>query len=529
MKKKIVLGFLFFLFFFLSACGGNSQNTLSYKRRIAYTSVSEVLDLEGQVTPDMTLDQTLKALNTWSEAKYELWTAGQTPPDDAKQTEILIIPYGKIGVLRYGALQILLPARAYPQIPSEDDEIQVVDALNVQPGQIAWRYDVNGNRLTLPAKEVVYDMPNTGWTVEAALRVNPGQIAWRVAPDGTIQKLTTAQPYPSEIGSDWIVENYLSVKPGQMAFRLNNAGDYDFKSPGQYSNEIESEWTIATAVLINNNSFGIYFAQDGQATFLASGWHYDVLPEAVNVYPSTVARYRTLSPGLLAENPNPDDPACSSLHCDTSITSIVIAGTDTTATFDVDILFRFQPNADPNLYANIGDALRALQDYIATPARNSFRIDCSDMNRDDLRTAVGQTLCENVVLAALQKATEGTPIIVERVSIRSKNFNDAALVAASEEAELARQEAQNRIDQANLDLLALQAEQALREAQQLVDADQFATDLDRQIAVLQAVADSGLDWQTLAILYANDLLDLDALLESEYGLQPDVQIVVPNN
>jgi regulator of protease activity HflC (stomatin/prohibitin superfamily) len=170
-------------------------------------------------------------------------------------------------------------------------------------------------------------------------------------------------------------------------------------------------------------------------------------------------------------------------------------------------------------YRQVGDMLRAVQDFIATPTRTSVRIDCSNLTADEMRTPEGQAKCENAVLASLQSNAKNVPIIIEAVQIRKKDFNDEELRETRRQAAIERQKAQDSVQQAQRELEALQAEAEVRKAQRQIEQEAFEAQLARQEAILKTVAETGLTWEQLWILSAADVIDLE--------LQPDGSLAAP--
>lgn len=530
MKTKSWLLFLIIvLVTVLSACSAPVENTIAVERRPEYGSITEVTGMANVDVADMSLEELVRFMDLWMNQKYVVYEKGANAPSSATKITILIIPYGKVGVVQFGGLKLILPPRAYDGVPSEDDEIRVVNALCVGPGYIAWKLNFEGQRELRTARQECYLEPAEGWVPDTVLEIKPGQIAWRLNGSGEIVKLTEAKVYGNELTSDWRVEPYLSVSNGNMAFRLLADGSYAFKGPGQYSAEIASEWTVINAVFVDQMSFGKYLEADGSITHIDPGWYFNLLPSNLEIYSANQLRYRTLSIGHLLDQIaiqdylSPDSNACQSILCDTTIDRVVIKGSSTTSDFNVDVLYHFDSSpAFSNEYLEIGGMMRAVQDHVATPTRNIVRIVCSGSTREELKTQTGAQTCAQLILDALRLHNKDLPVVIDSVNIRGMNFNDQELVAAEQAAEIDKQKAEARIEIAELEQEALYAEAKLREAQQ-AEFEYKLGQLEAYLDMIARSAQNGLSVGHLMILMQNNQLPF------EFVIGPDGTLTLPNN
>ncbi len=417
----------------LAACGSTDTIGTTYFRRMnSYTVASEVPNLMGSVSDDMSVDQIVAVINRWAEAKYDTKTVQET---GYEQKARLTIAYGHVGVLQVGPYRLILPPRAYANLPQGDDEVRDVAALCVGPGYIAWRYDFQSRLETRVAQSECYLMPVEGWQIVPSLRVEPGKVAYQMQEDGA----------------------YKFLSP----------------NPGVYPAEIAAQWVVTDATSIAPNTFGIYIQpNNGVAVALMSRIHYDVIPSMVRIYKSTEMRYRTLDVKVYNENKAPGSPACSSELCGTIIDTIVISGTQRLASFNVDVGFRALNPDTPdvlNKYVNLGLMDTAVVNFIEGPVREAVRSVGVDMNQQLLESEAGKIEFERRVLAKVQEGTldkKNIPFRMTYVNLRNRNFDDADLRTAAKTSEVQLQAERDRIAAADARLKAIQSETAALQALQ---------------------------------------------------------------
>ena len=486
-RKGFYILLLVALVFPLFSCGQVQQGMIKFKVNNDYTSVGDVARRSGfELGSDPDQDEVVAFLNdTWANAKYRTQQAGETETGVGWfDSPLLKIPAGQVGVIIWDGKTIVLPPRAYSNIPDLDDEIQKVPALMVPPGQIAWRMDATGYIEHKLAQDAYYVLPAQGWTVEPAL----------------------------------------NVQPGQMALKREANDTYTFKGPGYYASEIASQWQIVDPVEIGPNEFGIYISADDTVTYLPPAVYYDKLPQTVIKFNRGKLRYRTLDSSVIGGAEDPTNlVACSSVLCDYAITRVVVKDLNKDATVNVDILFHFsEKTEDIPAYRYVGNMLSAVQDNIATPARTFVRSLGSVYDREILRTDQGLADFGRDVKAKLDdRITKlGVPIVVDEVSIRSVDLNDADLRAAANAADLANIEANSRIEAAKALLAALDAEEEVRQKQIQIDQEEEERRHANQEEFLRMVSESGLTWQQLWVIFATDLIDLE--------LYPNGELAAPN-
>ena len=519
MRKVTWLLILVCILFLAVGCESAVQRMVAYELKPNYVSISETLELQEDTNwTDLSSDEQYTMLKKWAETKYELWPGGDGASADANTVPALLIGPNEVGIFRYQNRYIVLAPRLYPDIPSDDDEITKTAALLVGAGKIAYRINLQGAYEYRFAKETPYLEPLADWQVVDALNIGANQIAWRTNPDTReIETITKPGIHGDQVHGFWTVEPYLVVPPGYRTYRILESGLHEFRGPGSYPEYISSQWaTPEPAIFIGPNEYGEYTHLDGTVSERESGWHYDLLVENLQIYYKGLQRYRTLHFEVWENNRNANDPAClSTVPCETAISSIVVSGTQTLATFNLDITFEFLRGDEyDEAYRYLGGVVAAVQNFIATPARSTMRIECSIYTPNTLRTPQGIVACQDKVLAKLNATTVGVPIRITAVSIRSMDFDDAELIAAAQAAEVAQQEAESRIEVAQLNQQAFAAEQALQQ-------DQFQVWLSQQAAIMELVTQSGISAEQLWILYAAGII--------EFYVDPSSgDVVVPN-
>lgn len=454
----------------LAGCAPDTIQKTYFRRNDTYTTAAEVPGLWDDLDPtDLTSDEVVRIVDRWAGAKYHTSTTAEA---GYEQKNRLNIPYRYVGVLQVGPYQLVLPPRTYTNLPEGDDEVVVQEALCVDPGMIAWRFDYSSKVEKKVARAECYVLPKAGWVIEPSLKVSAGQVAHRMMQDGK----------------------------------------FEFRQPieGAYPDEIGSLWTVEAAVNIMQNEFGIYFDPNtGGLRALGTGVHYDVVPRFVNVYKTDEMRYRTLDVHVYENNKNPGDPACASELCATVITRIEISGTDRLAAFNMDVYFKMRnPLEEPSvlpMYADLGSMDSAIVDNVEGPTRNNARNVGTDMTQKELESIPGTTEYEERVRAANQADIDekGAPFVINKVNVRGKDFDDAELRAAAEEAEVAIQKERDRIAAAEARERAIEAEtsalEALREQVRL------------KMEVIQEVINTadGISCTELVYLEGLDLIEID--------------------
>lgn len=474
MKHKVLILTAFVVVLaMLSACAADTLLTTYFRRVPNYTTISEVVGLlDAASGGDLSPDQTVELVGRWADAKYQTSDRSAT---GFEAKDRLNVAYGNVGVLQVGPYQLILPPRTYANLPVGDDELQVVKALCVQPGMIAWRFNYSSQLEVREPRAECYLLPEAGWQVVESLRVDQGY----------------------------------------MAYRMKEDGSYEFRgpTPGVYPSEIKSLWVIVPAVQITPDSFGVYVRPDGALEALNTGIHYDVVPGFVNVYKSDEMRFRTLSLEVYGTNSTPESPACSSELCDTIIDKIIVAGTQRLASFNVDVGFKAENpynNAEVLVkYTNLGPMQSAIVDYIEGPTREAVRSVGSDMTQQQLESEAGKAEFEKRVLYKVQSTLDqkGIPLKLTYVNLRSRNFNDADLRAAAAEAEVQLQRENDRIAAANARAKAIDAETvALAGLQQQVElkmesASKVVNSADgiscTELALLSHLGLINVDWSTM--------------------------------
>ncbi|OGC50889.1 hypothetical protein A2716_02545 [candidate division WWE3 bacterium RIFCSPHIGHO2_01_FULL_40_23] len=509
-KKLVLLLLAVVAGILLSACFGQATITSKYfKRDENYTTALENPELVEMLREgDLSADEAVQFADKWASSKYKISSTAQS---GYEIKERLSIPYRSVGVLHVGPYVVVLPPRTYINIPTGDDELQPVPALCIDPGKIAWHFNLEGQREVLAAQAECYLKPMEGWTIEDALAVNTGQVAWRLKEDGSTETKTEVGVYPTEFLKDWKVENYLVVEPGSVAYRLTEDGNFEFRTPnpGVYPTEIESRWNKVTAVQIGPNEFGIYVKTDRSLVYLAPGVHYEVVADFVNVYPVDELRYCTLATDVYLADTSPESQACSSTLCGTIIDKIVISGTQRLAAFNVDTGFIFEnPGSNPlalDKYLNLGKVMSAIRDYVEGPNREAVRSVGTDMTQQVLETEAGKTEFEQRVIAKVQGEIDrkDVPIKITYVNLRSRNFNDEDLRQAAAKAEVELQEENARIRVAQAQVAALEAETlALKALQEQIRA--------KMASVTQVVdVANGVSCTELALLNAVGVIEVE--------------------
>lgn len=454
----------------LSACAPTDTLQKTYfRRQDNYTTVAEVAGLMDSLSTDkadLSKDQAIELALRWASAKYLTSTATQSGYDEKPR---LVIGYGSVGVLQVGAYQLILPPRMYANLPQGDDELQVKEALCVAPNMIAWRYDYNSKLELKLANPECYLLPKEGWNIVESLRVDQGQTAYRM--------------------------------------QENGAFEFRGPTPGTYPSEIKATWVVTQAVQIAPNEFGVYTNPDGTLQALATGIHYQAVPQFVQKYRTDEMRYRTLAVEVYNEDRSPKSAACSSELCGTIIDKIVVSGTQRLAAFNVDVGFKAEPPFGKEevlvKYRNLGSMSAAIVDYIEGPTRESVRSVGANMTQPMLESETGKIEFENRVMKRVQGILDqkGVPLKLTYVNVRSRNFNDADLRSAASQAEVELQRENARVAAAEARAKAIQAETQAQEALQ----HQIALKLE-SVAKVVSVTD-GISCTELTLVASLGLID----------------------
>ena len=466
------------LLFVLSACApANTVTATFFQRKETYTTVTNVPELLALLDKgDLTGDQAVAFATKWSSIKYNR-TDKETP--GYQKLDRLTISYGKLGILHVGGKSIVLPgARTYLDLPVNDDEVTIVDALCVDPGKLATRFSIEGVREYKAAQKECYSEPL----------------------------------------ADWVIAPYLTVQPGQVAYRLKNDGSYEFKgpNPGAYPEELLSLWNLVSAVQVGTGQFGIYVKSDKAGLYIGSGINYDVVPSLVRIFPTGSLRYRTLTinndpngQGLHKEDLASDSAACASFLCETVIDKMVISGTQRQAMANVEALFIFpDPGGNGNTtlldkYAKMGSIADTVQTYVGGKIREAFRNLPRDLSQTDLETEEGKAVLSDRATAYAQAAIDkdGIPIVILSIGIRSIDFNDKDIRDDATAAERALLQQQARIKTAEAEAEAIEAETAAVNALRIKIAAKMGT-------VSQVInTQDGISCPELALLSAMGVID----------------------
>jgi hypothetical protein len=277
-------------------------------------------------------------------------------------------------------------------------------------------------------------------------------------------------------------------------------------------------------VEIGPNSFGIYIAGDEEILYLPPSVYYDKLPDNVVIFQRGRLRYRTLDANVIESNPNPEDPACSSVICEYAISRVVVKDSNRDASVNVDVLFRFiEDPARVEDYRFVGSMLQVVQNYIATPSRTMARAYGSQFTTAELRTPEGKAAFGEVLRIAIQENIDSAniPINVESVNIRSADLNDEELREAAYLADIADTEAEARISAAQSELEALEAEESVRQANIDISQAEYERWLQNTQNLLTAFHNSELPWELFWVMFSSDMIELQ--------MGPDGRLVAPGS
>lgn len=261
--------------------------------------------------------------------------------------------------------------------------------------------------------------------------------------------------------------------------------------PGPYSSIAASDVTLfSDMTIVQTGWVAIHSVDDGVYETLQPGRHFVPVEEVVFV-PSGTLRYRTLPWELLS-----DQAACASFVCEASITNASMGDSNESFTIDMDIIFHFDVNNPAGLW-DLQDLIAAIQNYIGSPIRSSRAMGAGHENTQEGRDGLQDELHQRLVAA-----TENTPIVIDRVLIRSIVFGDTAsrLAQAELDRELAAEK--NRAELIKLQSDNLDAEQELEKDRASFARTEAELDAKSAAAVAkeQLSAYSGVDWRVLWVL-----------------------------
>jgi len=287
--------------------------------------------------------------------------------------------------------------------------------------------------------------------------------------------------------------------------------------PGPYPNLAEGDITIfRDMTVITTGWIAVHSTGDGTYQALQPGRHAVPLEEVIRI-PTGSLRYRTLASELL-----PDENACESFKCETSITRASVSGSQVEATVDVDVLFHFD-TTDPQALWKLQDLEVAVQNFVGSTLRGS-RAASSPFTIEQLKTQAGREALQEAYLQPLKASTAATPIIVDQVLVRSITFGDEAWRQAQlqREQELAVEQNQAALLQEQQKNLA--AENKLKAERAAFAREQALLDADNRVQVAQKLltAYSTSDWRILWVLMYGEQVPPFMNADGNLSQQPEL-------
>jgi hypothetical protein len=324
----------------------------------------------------------------------------------------------------------------------------------------------------------------------------------------------------------------LCVAPGALAWKIDAQGvRTTVTARDECYNEPVEGWTFENTTTIGPGSFGVYSNEDGTWRALATGTYVDIPSPRVEVYPSPIQRYKTLAVDVFNSQPNPSDPACSSMFCGTIVDGVRIAGTQRLISINIEIGFQFM---DPNqndatlaMYKNLGSARLVAGDFVENPGREATRSVCTEYTQEQLSSPEGKALCESKIADYVTgKITDAhKPLTGITAHIRSIDFNDVDLRTAATAAEVELQK------QADRERIAAAQEEAINSETASLAAlnTQIVTKMTSISKVINVT--DGISCQELALLQSLGLVTLewDKYPSNFCGDFTSVTVTAPSN